>query len=313
MSYKNDSEIVILNNYGKMSGNAKAEMFETYDRLRDLTVSGPTMGGSGLGKFASFLMNMSKMFGGPSITPTLGSQAITIPGTSYVAPVGGGTGIVPGGQAAFGLAPFSQVAGITGGAAGLSLLLARGIGNQTGFDAPNVGGFDGIGSIAGGAASLTGSSGVPFESGFDLGENGLAGGVIAGGAAGIGTAGSTAANLGGSAAGLAAGAGYGRNWVLPAAGVVSGIGGLMTTLAPFFGPFGLAGAAAGSVMNGAAGAVINSFQHAANRVLVNADTILSNKVKNLETVVKMMDAQQDVLKKMVKESYDGQKKALENI
>ncbi|MEB3206389.1 MAG: hypothetical protein VKK59_03450 [Vampirovibrionales bacterium] len=291
MSYKNDSEIVILNSYGKMSGNAKAELFETYDRLRDLTASGPTIGGSGLGKFAMTLMNLSKLVGGSSLMPTMGSEAITIPGTSYVAPLGGGTGIVPGGQASFGLAPFSQVAGITaGGAAPLN---------------PN---FELTQTLAQGIGSL------PFDEGFDLQS-----GTIAGGAASIGsgalapTAGGYAAAGIGATAGVAAGAGFGRNFVLPAAGIVSGIGGLLTTLAPFAGPYGLAGAAAGSILNGAAGAVINSFQQSANRILANADTILSNKVKNLETVTKMLDAQQDVLKKMVKENYEGAKKALETI
>ena len=40
MSYKNDSNLVIANRFSDASGNAKAQMWETYDRLRDLTVSG---------------------------------------------------------------------------------------------------------------------------------------------------------------------------------------------------------------------------------------------------------------------------------
>ncbi len=40
MSYKNDSNLVIANRFSSASSTAKAQMWETYDRLRDLTVSG---------------------------------------------------------------------------------------------------------------------------------------------------------------------------------------------------------------------------------------------------------------------------------
>ena len=66
-------------------------------------------------------------------------------------------------------------------------------------------------------------------------------------------------------------------------------------------------------MSGAAGAVLQSFQHVSNRILVNADTILTNKIKNLETTVKQLDAQQDIVKKLLKESIDGDKKSLESL
>src|SRR5439155_353800 len=115
------------------------------------------------------------------------------------------------------------------------------------------------------------------------------------------------------AAGTSAGAGFGRNWVMPAAGIVSGIGGMLTTLGPFFGPFGIAAAAGGAIMNGMAGAALSSFQHLSNRILVNADTTLTSKIKNLETTVKQLDAQGEVLRKLLKDSIDGDKKALDNI
>lgn len=318
MSYKNDSYIVIMGAYDKSASAAKAELFETYDRLRDLTVSGPALGGSGLGKFGSLLMNVARMIGGAPFVPTFGSEAINIPGTSYYTPFTGGTGIVPGGQAAFGLAPFSQVSGFpTGGAAPvdnsaimpLSFFSSSGIGSManadlgfTGIGDPDfpmsaaIGGLGG-GVIAGGAAPVSGASGP------------LANGMIAGGASGV----ANAATAGGLAMGTAAGAGFGRNWVMPAAGIVSGIGGLLTTLGPFFGPFGIAAAAGGSIMSGAAGAVLSSFQHVSNRILVNADTILTNKIKNLETTIKQLDAQEDILKKLLKESLEGDKKALDNL
>jgi hypothetical protein len=153
------------------------------------------------------------------------------------------------------------------------------------------------GVFAGGASPVSGAAGS------------LMGGTIAGGASGF----SNAATAGGLALGAGAGAGFGRNWVMPAAGIVSGIGGLLTTLGPFFGPFGIAAAAGGAIMNGMAGAVLSSFQHISNRILVNADTILTSKIKNLETTVKQLDAQEDILKKLLKESLDGEKKALDNL
>ncbi len=279
MSYKNDSELVILNRYGKASGDAKAELYEVYDRIRDLAVSGPALGGSGMGKFSSLLLNVARMFGSPAFSPSLGSEAINIPGTSYFTPISGGTGITNGGQAAFGLAPFSQASGFIGGGAApldaASLWSSFGIGNSSDW--------------------------APWGSLEDPAGFGI-GGVIAGAASPLA-----------GARGAAAGAGFGRNWVMPAAGIASGIGGLLTTLGPYFGPFGLAGAATGAVLNGVSGAVLRSYQTVASRILTNADTILSNKVKNLESVVKMLDAQQDVLKKVLKESLDGDKKLLDNI
>ena len=52
MSYKNDHALTIANKYGAASSAAKAELYETYDRLRDLTISGSTATGSGFGTAA---------------------------------------------------------------------------------------------------------------------------------------------------------------------------------------------------------------------------------------------------------------------
>jgi hypothetical protein len=342
MSYKNDSYQTILSSYGKASSAAKAELFETYDRIRDLAAAGPVLGGSGLGKFSSLLMNVARMFGSSAFLPTFGSEAITIPGTSYYAPITGGTGILPGGQAAFGLAPLSYISGFPGGAAPidgsgvtpLSMFSSFGSGSnaasalgfsgigQAGFPAAGFpwSEFPGSGFMGGGAASIDGMSGEldggfrtvgasPVDSAAGTLDSGFGSGVIAGGASGI----STAATAGGLTMGTAAGAGFGRNWVMPAAGIMSGIGGLLTTLGPFFGPFGLAAAAGGAVMNGVSGAVLSSFQHVSNRLLVNADTILAAKVKNLETLIKQLDAQEDIVKKLLKDSAEGDKKALDNL
>lgn len=47
MSYKNDGYLVIANKYGAASADAKVMLYETYDRLRDLTVSGSASSGTG--------------------------------------------------------------------------------------------------------------------------------------------------------------------------------------------------------------------------------------------------------------------------
>lgn len=313
MSYKNDSEIVILNSYGKMSSLAKAQLFETYDRLRDLTVSGPSIGGSGMGKFGSMIMNIARTFGASPFVPSIGSEAITIPGTSYYAPITGGTGIIPGGQAAFGLAPFSQINGFpTGGAApiqaNLAALSQMGVNNSALATSLGIGSLGALGVL--GLSAGIGDDSVASDDLIGAWPDDFGtGGIIAGGASPV----DALASAGGLAAGTAAGAGFGRNWVMPLAGIASGIGGLLTTLGPYFGPFGIAGAAAGSILSGISGSVLHSFQHVSNRVLVNADTILSNKIKNLETTIKQLDAQQDIVKKLLKESIDGDKKALDNL
>jgi len=331
MSYKNDSLLTIMNSYGKSNSYAKAELFETYDRIRDLMASGPTLGGSGLGKFGGLLVNVARMFGASDFLPSFGSEAVNIPGTSYYAPVTGGTGLTPsGGQTAFGLGPMSQISGFPGGAApidGSSVMPLSsytapgfsqfGYSNLSGdagiayfnFASNNLGTLNSARSFAGGAAPIEFST----EDASLSSEQELNNGTIAGGALSITSGITGAATAGGLAMGGAAGAGFGRNLVMPAASIMSGIGGLLTTLGPFFGPFGIAAAAGGAVANGVAGAVLNSFQHVSNRLLTNADTIMTAKVKNLESLVKQLDAQEEILKKLLKDSLDGDKKALDNI
>jgi hypothetical protein len=136
MSYKNDDTLVILNKYGKASGIGKTELYETYDRIRDLTVSGPALGGSGFGKFGSLLLNVARMFGSSAFAPTLGGESINIPGTSFYGPISGGSGVIPGGTAAFGLSPFSQYSGFpSGGAAPIGGFAANRF-NSNGFSLP---------------------------------------------------------------------------------------------------------------------------------------------------------------------------------
>ncbi|MFM7468166.1 MAG: hypothetical protein ACKO37_01520 [Vampirovibrionales bacterium] len=441
MAYKNDSNLVILNRYGKMNGDNKAELYETYDRIRDLTVSGPTIGANGLGKIGSFAMNLARSVSGSPFLPTFGSEAVLIPGTSYYGPQSGGNGAnVPAAEAAFGLSPFGQYPGFdtTGGLAAnipLEVFQANSLSSQTpSFNAGDVGGYatflgnidqiagvqapaskpnffaqvgrgvmgvaGGLGVMAlailqslasggyrppiGGGASGLGSTGMTtgFSNPFALSGVGGSYGTSLMGSAGSGLMGSNFASSGfgntggyggfasqmmgqgfggmGSslaaqggigatfedlsdmvgfeprfdtgriaggaspvtgqlvnglslASGAMAGSGFGRNFVMPLAGIASGIGGLLTTLGPFLGPWGSVALSTGSILSGAAGAVNQSFQHVQSRFLVNADSILTQKVRNLEITGKMLDAQEDIMKKLLKDEADGDKKLLENL
>jgi len=61
MSYKNDGNLVILNKFSTASSDAKAQMFEVYDRLRDITVSGQASNGGGFGTLGNFLWQFSTL------------------------------------------------------------------------------------------------------------------------------------------------------------------------------------------------------------------------------------------------------------
>jgi len=288
MSYKDMSEIVILNQIGKANDEAKADLYETYDQLRDLTVSGPTIGGGGIGAASGLFTKFAQLIGGSSFSPIYPGPAMQIPGTSYFSPVNPGTGVAPGGQSSFGTGPWSQTTGLPGSvggsAAGLDatgILASLGTGNTTSN-------FSGIG-----------------DSKFPLQNV-----AIGGSAAGIG---SDPTDPLGAATGVAAASGFGTNLVLPAAGIASGIGGLLTSLSPLFGGTGLAGLAAGTVLSGLSGSILATYQNISNRVLNNADTMLTSKVKNIETVVKQMDAQEEVVKKLLKDGLDSDRKALQDL
>lgn len=287
MAYKNDSMMVIAGKYGKASSDAKAELFETYDRLRDITVAGPSIAGQGLGPVGTGLINFARMFAPSAFVPALGSQSVNIPGTSFSSPISGGVAVTPGGGAAFGLGSlgrYPSFPNLTGKAAPLNLGI-------------------GVGSmLLGGAFGLGSQSGMGNYS-IGGGPTGYAASYTAG----------TAATAGGALAGTAAGAGFGRNFVVPAAGIVAGLGGLATSLGPFFGPFGVAAMTGGTIASGFGGAVLTSYQSIANRVLANADVILTNKIRNIEVTVKQLNTQSGIIRKMIKESVEGDGKALQEL
>ena len=113
MSYANDSYLVISNKYGDLSGDAKAMLFETYDLLRDITVSGSASDGAGFGTAGSFLWKLASMIAPSSFMSTMGGgTAINIPGTSYWTSSSSTSST----NSAFGIGSLSSYTGFTGGA-----------------------------------------------------------------------------------------------------------------------------------------------------------------------------------------------------
>jgi hypothetical protein len=279
MSYKNDSLLVIANKYGKANIEAKAELFETYDKLRDLTVNGPSLDGASLGPISNFMLQLAQLVAPGSFMPVLGnSTMINIPGTSYSSSVSGGNGIVGAGQSAFGLSSLGNYGGMpTGGASSVYY----GIGNTlTSLDDNYVVGSDSLEGEATGGASYVSSSLAP----------------VAGAVSGIATAASAKGSV-----------------VLPVAGFLAGVGSIASSLGPYFGPFGLAASISGKLLNGYAGSVLNSYQTVSSRVINNADTILEEKIRNIETVCKQLDTQSDVVRKMLKDYVEADSKVLQNL
>ncbi len=272
MSYKNDGYLVISNKFSNASSDAKAQLFETYDRLRDITVSGSSLDGSGFGAAGSFLWNIARLISPSAFMSVMGgTQTMNIPGTSYWSPISGGNSILDGGNSAFGLSNMGNYPGFPSGAANVFW----------GFGSADTG------IMTGGASDLYSSSSI--------------GGAVAASTASYGT-------------GIAAGFGTpGTGWTIPLAGTVSGIAGVVQAMAPYMGTFGLAATVAGNLLQGTSSAALAAYQNVTGRILSNADTILSNRVRNIETVVKMLDTQGDIVKKMLKDDIEGDSKAVQNM
>ena len=75
MAYKNDSYLVIMNRFGSASSDAKSQLFETYDRLRDITVSGQATNGGGFGTVGNWIWQLATLMSPSSFMPTLGGTA----------------------------------------------------------------------------------------------------------------------------------------------------------------------------------------------------------------------------------------------
>jgi len=270
MSYKYDSYLVIANKFGSAGSDAKAQLFETYDKLRDLTVSG---GGQGTGFEAAggFLYNLASLLAPSSFATVFGaSESMSIPGTSYFSNMTSGS--------SYGLNSLYNYSGFPGGAAPISWGLS--------------------GYSTGGAAGLTGwGSSQGTATGFASNLGGLA----------------DVASAAAYGAGGVSGFGIGKNLVLPLASCISGWGGIMQAAAPYLGEFGLPAIVMANLMQGTSSAALAAYQNVTGNITANADAILSNKVRNIETVCKMLDTQGDVVKKMLKESIESDSKAVQNL
>ena len=270
MSYKNDHELVIANKYGAASSLAKAQMYETYDRLRDITVAGSTASGSGFGTVGGFLWQLASMFSPSSFSAVFGGNAMmNVPGTSYWSPVTGATSSLYGANNSFGIGALGSYAGFPSGAASVKS------------------------GLTGAAANIT--SGSPT---------------------GFATSASTIAGLSSAAYGLglaSTGFNFGESVLLPTAGIISGLGGVMQSMAPYLGTSGLAAIVAGNIFEGTGSAALSAYQNLTGRVITNADVILSNKVRNIETVVKMLDTQADIVRQSLKDSIESDNDAISDI
>ncbi len=281
MAYKNDGHLVIANRYGSASGDAKAMLYETYDRLRDLTVAGSAGAGTGFEAAGGFLYQLASLFAPSAFMTTLGgTSAMNIPGTSYWTQYTGGTGGLTGTYSSFGVNSLGNYSGFPSGYA------ARLSGYATG-------GASSIGRILLGYGSSNGS-----PTGFASGIGSIA--DIA----------STAAYGVGTANGYGIGA---SNILMPLAGLVSGWGGIMTAAAPYLGELGLPAVVMGNLMQGTSSAALSAYQSVSQNVLSNADTILSQKVANIETVCKMLDTQSDIVRKMLKDDLESKSKQIEDL
>ena len=281
MAYKNDGYLVIANRYGSASSDAKSMLYETYDRLRDLTVAGSAGAGTGFEAAGGFLYQLASLFAPSAFMTTLGgTTAMNIPGTSYWSQYTGGTGGLTGTYSSFGVNSLGNYSGFPSGYAS----------RLSGY---TTGGASSIGNLLYGYGSSAGS-----PTGFASGIGSIA--DIA----------STAAYGVGTANGYGIGA---SNILMPLAGLVSGWGGIMTAAAPYLGEFGLPAIVMGNLMQGTSSAALSAYQSVSQNVLANADTILSQKVANIETVCKMLDTQSDVVRKMLKDDLESTSKKIQDL
>mgnify|MGYP004506210183 FL=1 len=272
MSYKNMHALVIANQYGGASSSAKAELYETYDRLRDLTVSGSTASGSGFGSAGGFLWQLASLFSPSIFMQTMGgSTSMNIPGTSYWSPNYTPTSYYDSGTSAFGVSGLSSYSGFPSGAAGISL------------------GFGSEGAPTGGAAGMA--------TGYAVSAAGIA-------------AMNTASYIAGGATGAT---GFKQNVVLPIAGLISGWGGILQSIAPYCGEFGLGAIVAGNLMQGTTNAALAAYQSVTGNITNSADVILEDKVRNIETICKMLDTQADIVRQTLKSDMESDSKLADDL
>ena len=177
------------------------------------------------------------------------------------------------------------------------------------------------GQIWNGRIGVSGLSGYP---GFPSGAAGISlgfgtEGAPTGGAAGMATgyavsaAGIAALNSASYAAGATSGFGFGQNILLPIAGLVSGWGGILQAIAPYAGEFGLGAIVAGNLMQGTGSAALSAYQNITGNITNNADVILEDKVRNIETICKMLDTQADIVRQTLKSNMESDSKLVDEL
>ena len=129
----------------------------------------------------------------------------------------------------------------------------------------------------------------------------------------ISAAGIAGLNAAAYATGATSGFSIGQNIVMPVAGLVSGFGGIIQSLAPYIGEYGLGALVAGNILQGTGNAAVHAYQNITGNITANADTILEQKVANIETICKMLDTQSDVVKQMLKSDMDSTKEDIQKI
>lgn len=260
-------------------------LYETYDRLRDLSVSGSGSSGTGFEAAGGFLYQLASLFAPSAFMTTLGgTTAMNIPGTSYWNKYTGGTGGLTGTYSSFGVNSLGNYSGFPSGFAANFGYRSSGV---------TTGGASSIGDLLTGFGSSNGQT-----TGFASGIGSIAD-IASTAAYGIGTAN-----------------GYGigaSNILMPLAGVVSGWGGIMTAAAPYLGEYGLPAVVMGNLMQGTTSAILSAYQTVSSNIVANADTILSQKVANIETVCKMLDTQSDVVRKMLKDDIESKSKDIQDL
>ena len=87
----------------------------------------------------------------------------------------------------------------------------------------------------------------------------------------------------------------------------------MQSMAPYLGTSGLAAIVAGNIFEGTGSAALSAYQNLTGRVTTNADAILSSKVRNIETVVKMLDTQAELVRTALKDSIESDNDAIQDI
>jgi len=273
MSYKYDHYLTIANKYSGASSAAKTQLFETYDKLRDLTVSGSNATGSGFGMAGNILWQLASVFAPSTFMSVMGGgNNMNIAGTSYYSPITGATSAYDGANSAFGIGSIGSYPGFPSGASSV----------LSGFGSSN------IGYPTGGAS-----------------------GVMTGGA--VSAAGIAGLNTAAYAVGATSGFSIGQNVVLPLAGLLSGWGGILQSISPYLGEYGLGALVAGNLISGTGNAAVNAYQKVTGNITANADTILEQRVVNIETVCKMLDTQADIVREMLKSDMDSTKEDVQKI